>query len=302
MRLLTLTGPGGIGKTHFALELAQRIAPQFADGARFAALATLDDPALVPSEIAQALGASEGEGLSAALAASELLLVIDNFEQLLDAAPELSRILAASPRSKLVVTSRAALRIGGEHELAVPPLASAPSTDLFLRRARAFDPRLTLGEGDEQRIEQICARLDGLPLAIELAAARMKVLTPAAILERLGRRLDLLSSGSRDAPARQQTLRAAIGWSYDLLEPSAQTIFERLGVFSGGFTLEAAEAVCGFDALDGIAALVEHSLLTSRSGRFEMLETVREYAHDRLAASDSLDRTRAPTTRGSSPG
>jgi predicted ATPase/DNA-binding SARP family transcriptional activator len=293
VRLLTLTGPGGIGKTHFALELAQRIASRFADGARFAGLATLDDPALVESEIAQALGASEGEGLAAVLAGSELLLVIDNFEQLLDAAPSLSRILAASPRSKLVVTSRAALRIGGEHELAMPPLASAPSTDLFLRRARAIDPRLTLGEGDEQRIEQICARLDGLPLAIELAAARMKVLTPAAILERLGRRLDLLSSGSRDAPARQQTLRAAIGWSYDLLEPSAQTIFERLGVFSGGFTLEAAEAVCGWDALDGIAALVEHSLLASRSGRFEMLETVREYAHDRLAASDGLAAARA---------
>ncbi len=212
VRLLTLTGPGGIGKTHFALELAHREAPNFAGGARFAGLAAVDDPAMVPWEVAQALGAGE-EGLDAALAGSELLLVIDNFEQLLDAAPELSRILAASPRSKLVVTSRAALRLAGEHELAMPPLASAPSADLFLRRARALDPRLTLSPGDEQRIEQICARLDGLPLAIELAAARMKVLTPAAILERLGRRLDLLSSGSRDAPARQQTLRAAIGWS-----------------------------------------------------------------------------------------
>jgi predicted ATPase/DNA-binding SARP family transcriptional activator len=296
VRLLTLTGPGGIGKTHFALELAQRVAPKFADGARFAALAAVDDPALVPSEIAQALGAAE-EGLAAALAAGELLLVVDNFEQLLDAGPELSRILAASPRSKMVVTSRAALRLGGEHELAVPPLASEPSADLFLRRARAIDPRLTLGAGDERRIEQICARLDGLPLAIELAAARMKVLTPAAILERLGHRLDLLSSGSRDAPARQQTLRAAIGWSYDLLEPSAQTIFERVAVFVGGFTLEAAEAVCGLDALEGIAALVDHSLLASRSGRFRMLETVREYAHDRLACSDRLDATRGDHAR-----
>ena len=297
VRLLTLTGPGGIGKTHFALELAHRLAPRFADGARFAPLATLDDPALVPSEIAQALGASEGEGLAAALAGSELLVVIDNFEQLLDAAPELARILAVSPRSKLIVTSRAALRIAGEHELAVPPLATAPSTDLFLRRARAINSRLALADGDEQRIEQICARLDGLPLAIELAAARMKVLTPEAILERLGRRLDLLSSGSRDAPARQQTLRAAIGWSYDLLEPSAQTIFARLSVFVGGFTLDAAEAVCGLDALDGIAALVEHSLLTSRSGRFEMLETVREYAHDRLADSGDLADARAEHAR-----
>ncbi|HEX6022896.1 MAG TPA: BTAD domain-containing putative transcriptional regulator [Solirubrobacter sp.] len=296
VRLLTLTGPGGIGKTHFALELAHRIAPKFAGGARFAGLAATDDPALVRSEIAQALGAAE-EGLDAALAGSELLIVIDNFEQLLDAAPELSRILAASPRSKLVVTSRAALRLAGEHELAMPPLASAPSADLFVRRARAHDPRLQLGAGDEQLIEQICARLDGLPLAIELAAARMKVLTPAAILERLGRRLDLLSAGPRDAPARQQTLRAAIGWSYDLLEPAAQTIFERLGVFVGGFTLEAAEAVCGLDALDGIAALVDHSLVMSRGGRFDMLETVREYALDRIAAGDGLDAARAAHAR-----
>ena len=217
------------------------------------------------------------------LARNAVLLVIDNFEQVLDAAPELSRLLAASPQTKLVVTSRAALRIqrrarAGDaaagrraRRRAVPCGAPARST-----RGCGSAP------GDEQRIEQICARLDGLPLAIELAAARMKVLKPAAILERLGRRLDLLSSGSRDAPARQQTLRAAIGWSYDLLDPDTQAVFERLGVFAGGFTLEAAEAVCGFEALDAIASLVEHSLLTSRDGRFELLETVREYALDRL--------------------
>jgi predicted ATPase/DNA-binding SARP family transcriptional activator len=281
VRLLTLTGPGGIGKSHFALELAHRIAPRFRDGARFVALAGLEDPALVPTEIAQALGAGEGEA-AAVLARNALLLVIDNFEQVLDAAPELSRLLAASPESKLVVTSRAALRIHGEHELAVPPLATEPSAELFVRRARALDSRLSLAPGDAERIAQICARLDGLPLAIELAAARMKVLKPAAILERLGRRLDLLSSGPRDAPVRQQTLRAAIGWSYDLLDAETQATFERLGVFAGGFTLESAEAVCGLDALDAIASLVEHSLLASRDGRFEMLETVREYAVDRL--------------------
>ena len=293
VRLLTLTGPGGIGKTRFSIELAHRLAPEFADGARFVSLAALADPALVSSEIAQELGAAESEGLVSVLASSALLLVIDNFEQLLDAAPEVSRLLAASPRSKFVVTSRAALRIAGEHELAVPPLAAAPSADLFLRRARALDSRLELAAGDAGHIERICARLDGLPLAIELAAARMKVLSPASILERLEHRLDLLSAGPRDAPLRQQTLRAAIGWSYDLLDPTAQALFARLGVFVGGFTLEAAEAVCGPDALDGIAALVEQSLVTRRAGRFGMLETVREYALDRLAHQGELEEVQA---------
>ncbi|MBO9579153.1 MAG: tetratricopeptide repeat protein, partial [Microbacteriaceae bacterium] len=283
IRLLTLTGPGGIGKSHFALELGHRLAPEFADGARFVALAGLEDPSLVATEIAEA---------AALLSHHAVLLVIDNFEQLLDAAPELSRLLATSPQSKLVVTSRAALRIQGEHELGVPPLAAEPSAELFVRRARALDPRLRLLPGDEERIRQICARLDGLPLAIELAAARMKVLKPAAILERLGRRLDLLSSGPRDAPVRQQTLRAAIGWSYDLLDPDARAVFERLGVFAGGFTLELAEAVCGFEALDAIASLVEHSLVTSRDGRFELLETIREYAVDRLTKAGTLDEVR----------
>ncbi len=243
------------------------------------------------------LGASEGEGLDAVLARSALLLVVDNFEQLLSAAPELGRLLSMSPRSKLLVTSRAALRIAGEHELSVPPLAVAPSAELFVRRARALDSAPDPGTRRRARIEQICARLDGLPLAIELAAARMKVLTPAAILERLGRRLDLLSSGPRDAPLRQQTLRAAIGWSYDLLDPPTRTTFERLGVFAGGCTLEAAEAVCGPDALDGVAALVEHSLLTSRGGRFGMLETVREYALDRLTHGGEAETARRAHAR-----
>jgi predicted ATPase/DNA-binding SARP family transcriptional activator len=297
VRLLTLTGPGGIGKTHLALELAHLAAPGFADGAYFIELSALDDAARVTSKIAQELAANEGEGLTAVLARSELLIVLDNFEQLLDAAPDLARLLAVSPRSKLVVTSRAALRIGPEHEFAVPPLPAEPAAELFLRRARALNPRLQLEPGDEQRIEQICARLDGLPLAIELAAARTKVLRPASILERLGKRLDLLSAGSRDAPRRQQTLRAAIGWSYDLLDPLAQTTFERVGVFAGGFTLEAAEAVCGPAALDGLAALVEHSLLTTRDGRFQMLETVREYAHDLLESGDRLDDARRAHAR-----
>ena len=288
MRLVTLTGPGGIGKSRLALELAHRLAPQFSGGAVFVPLAALDDPGLVGAEIAQAAGED--------LAAAELLLVIDNFEQLLDAAPELSRVLASSPRSKLLVTSRAALRIKGEHEFAVPPLASAPSAELFVERARALDPRIAFGAADDA-IGQICARLDGLPLAIELAAARTKVLSPAAILERLSRRLDLLSSGPRDAPPRQQTLRAAIGWSYDLLDPTARATFDRLGVFTGGFTLEAAEAVCGIDALDAVAALVDHSLVQGAAGRLGMLETVREFALDRLQASGALDATRRAHAR-----
>jgi predicted ATPase/DNA-binding SARP family transcriptional activator len=288
VRLLTLTGPGGIGKTRFALELGRRAAASFADGAAFVALAPVSDPARVPAEIAEALGLADSasgdvhRALVAVLRDRELLLVIDNFEQVLPAAPDLGRLLADAPGVTLLVTSRAALRLAGEHELAVPPLAAAPSADLFLRRARALDPRLELSPADTAAVERICERLDGLPLAIELAAARTKVLSPEAILERLGHRLDLLSAGPRDAPARQQTLRAAIGWSHELLDPDAQALFARLGVFVGGWTLDAAEAVCGPQALDGLAALIDHSLAVSRRQRFGMLETVREYALERL--------------------
>ena len=292
VRLLTLTGPGGIGKTRLALELAHR------HGGRFVALGALDDSARVLSAIAQALGAVEGEGqspleaLAASLADDEHLLVLDNFEQVLDAAPDLARLLSASARTQLVVTSRAALRVGGEHELALAPLAPAPAAELFVSRARALNPRLELGAAETEQIDRICERLDGLPLAIELAAARSKLLGPGAILDRLERRLDLLSAGSRDAPARQQTLRATIDWSYDLLEPQAQALFARLGVFAGGWTLETAEAVCGPDALDGLATLVDQSLVAPGDGRFTMLETVREYALERLTASGELDEVR----------
>ena len=268
-RLLTLTGPGGIGKTRFALELAHRLGGTFRDGARMISLGAVDDPARVLGELEPIVGL-------------ETLAIVDNFEQVLAAAADLSSVLAASPGAKLIVTSRAPLRIAAEHELALGPLETEPAVALFLRRARAVDPRLALEPGDEGRIEQICTRLDGLPLAIELAAARIKVLSPAEILDRLTRRLDLLSSGPRDAPERQQTLRAAIGWSYDLLDPPAQQLFSQLGVFVGGFTLQAAEAVCGSDALDGIAALADHSLLTRDGRRYGMLETVREYALEQL--------------------
>jgi predicted ATPase/DNA-binding SARP family transcriptional activator len=278
VRLLTLTGPGGIGKTRFALELAHTLGPEFAEGARFVALGALEQPEQVGAELEAALGDVD---------ARELLLVIDNFEQLLDAAGEVARVLDASPRSKIVVTSRAPMRLGAEHELALGALAREPATALFIRRARAVDPRLKLD--DQPEIARICAKLDGLPLAIELAAARIRVLTPAEILDRLSRRLDLLSAGPRDAPVRQQTLRAAIGWSYDLLDPASRTLFSRLSVFAGGFTVALAEEVCGRDALDGIQALADRSLLTrDRDGRFGMLETVREYALERLEAGDAV--------------
>ena len=298
VRLLTLTGPGGIGKTRLARELAERLEPRFEDGARFVALAAVADPERVVPAIAQALGALESEGqnpfeaLVALLAERELLLVLDNLEQVLAAAPELGQVLAAAPRVKLLITSRAALRLAGEHELAIAPLAPAPAADLFLRRARALNPRLALGEDEQAGVVRICERLDGLPLAIELAAARSKVLAPAAILERLERRLDLLSAGARDAPARHQTLRATIDWSYDLLDPPAQRLFAQLGVFVGGWTLEAAEAVCGPGALDGLEQLVGQSLVTPAEGRFGMLQTVREYALERLAQDGGLEATR----------
>ena len=297
VRLLTLTGPGGIGKTRLARELAVRLEPRFEAGARFVALAAIADPERVVPAVAQALGALESdaqsplEALVAMLGERELLLVLDNLEQVLDAAPELAALLAAAPRVKLLATSRGALRLAGERELAIAPLAAAPAAELFLRRARALNPRLAVGEGEQAGVARICERLDGLPLAIELAAARSKVLTPAAILERLERRLDLLSAGPRDAPARQQTLRATIDWSYDLLEPSAQRLFAQLGVFVGGWTLEAAETICGPGALDGLDTLVDQSLVTPAHGRFGMLQTVRDYALERLAQDGGVEAT-----------
>jgi predicted ATPase/DNA-binding SARP family transcriptional activator len=294
VRLITLTGPGGIGKTRMALELARREAGRFADGPRFVPLGAIDDPERVLPEIARALEIpdDDGESLTGYMAARELLLVADNLEQVVDAAPRLGEMLAASPGTKLVATSRAPLRIAGEHELPVPPLASEPARELFVARARAVDPRFELSDDDAVSIERICVRLDGLPLAIELAAARSKVLTPPAILDRLEQRLDLLTAGPRDAPARQRTLRGAIGWSYELLDEKARTLFGELGVFVGGWTLEAAEAVAGPDALDGIAALADQSLVTRTGDRFEMFESIRAYALEQLSAAGGLDDAR----------
>ena len=292
VRVITLTGPGGIGKTRLALELARRESGRFADGPCFVPLGAIDEPERVLPEIARALEIPEDDGVAEFLAGRELLLVADNLEQVVDAAPELSELLAASAGSKLVATSRAPLRVAGEHELPVPPLAGEPARELFVARARAVDPRLSFTAEDVECVDRICERLDGLPLAIELAAARSKVLSPPAILDRLERQLDLLTAGPRDAPARQRTLRAAIGWSYDLLEEDARTLFAELGVFVGGWTLEAAEAVTGPDALDGIAALVDQSLVTRDGDRFAMYESIRAFALEQLGAAGGHDDAR----------
>ena len=292
VRLITLTGPGGIGKTRLALELARREAGRFADGPCFVPLGAIEEPERVLPEIARALEIPEDEDVAAWVAGRELLLVADNLEQVVEAAPALGELLAASPGSKLVATSRAPLRVAGEHELPVPPLAGGPARELFVARARAVDPRLAFTAEDQDAVDRICRRLDGLPLAIELAAARSKVLSPPAILDRLERQLDLLTAGPRDAPERQRTLRAAIGWSYDLLESEARTLFAELGVFVGGWTLESAEAITGPDALDGIAALVDQSLVTRDGDRFAMYDSIRAYALEQLGALGGLEPVR----------
>jgi predicted ATPase/class 3 adenylate cyclase/Flp pilus assembly protein TadD len=276
-RLVTLTGPGGTGKTRLALEAATTLVPSYKAGVFWVGLASLRDPALVPETIAQTLGAKDG--LAEHIGARELLLLLDNLEQVIDAAPELGSLLSACPNLTLLVTSRELLRVQGEVEYPVPPLATPEGVDLFCARAQ-LEPS---GE-----IAELCARLDSLPLSLELAAARTKALTPAQILERLADRLDLLKGG-RDADPRQQTLRATIEWSYELLSADEQELFARLSVFAGGCTLEAAEEVCDAD-LDGLQSLVQKSLLrftpSDSGGRYWMLETIREYAGERLGEAN----------------
>jgi predicted ATPase/DNA-binding SARP family transcriptional activator len=303
-RLVTLTGIGGIGKTRLALELVRRLAPEFQHGTAVVTLATLREPALVARTILEALairevGADPEEVLIEELKGTELLLLVDNFEQVLPAAGSIARLLDGSPGLKVIVTSRAPLRIAAEREFPVPPLAEDEAAELFIARAQAADPSFALSERNAGAVAEICARLEGLPLAIELAAARTKLLPPVALLSRLGNRLELLTGGRRDAPQHQQTLRMTLDWSYDLLEPEAQRLFERLGVFAGGCTLPSAEAVCGGDGsvLEGLAALVDESLVRQREtdageARFSMLAIVREYALERLSRSGDGDLTR----------
>jgi predicted ATPase/DNA-binding CsgD family transcriptional regulator len=324
VRLLTLTGPGGVGKTRLALALgaAHDLLTDFTDGVSFVALSAVSEPDFVLPEIAQAMGLREAdtrsplEVLQAALADQSLLL-LDNFEQVLPAALELLELLVACPRLKVLVTSRAVLHVQGEHEFAVPPLplpnlSQLPAPEmlseyaavaLFLQRAQAVMPTFEVTTANARAIAELCVRLDGLPLAIELAAARIKLLPPQALLARLGRRLELLTSPAQDVPTRQQTLRNTMSWSYQLLEAAEQRLFRRLAVFVGGCTLEAVEVVCAERderagwALDGVASLLDKSLLQQvgtegEETRLVLLETIREYGLECLQSSGELEESR----------
>jgi len=323
VRLLTVTGTGGIGKTRLALQVAADVQQAFADGCCFVELTPFTTPQHVALIIAQTLGLRESrrrqplERLQTFLREKQLLLVLDNFEQVLPAAPLLPELLAACPQLKILVTSRAVLRVRGEYELLVPPLpvpdlhhlptpeaiAQYGAVTLFLQRAQAMQRDFRLTEENARAIAAICARLDGLPLAIELAAAHSKLLSLPVLLARLDKPLDVLTRGGPDRPVRQQTLRNTITWSHDLLSPEEQCLFRRLAVFSGGCTLEAAEAVCtapgemASPVMEVAASLVDKSLLQSvkqesEEGQLLMLGTLREYALERLAACGELERTR----------
>jgi predicted ATPase/class 3 adenylate cyclase len=349
-RLLTLIGPAGTGKTRLALQVAAECLDDMPDGVFFVALASISVPALVLPTVAAALGVKEvaghplAETLARQLRDRQVLLVLDNVEQLIAAAPSIAGLLAACPSLKVLATSRTALHVYGEREYAVPPLTlpdprRLPPIDrlsqysavrLFIERAQDVVPDFAVTNETAPAVAEICARLDGLPLAIELAAARTRLLPPAALLGRLDRRLALLTGGARDLPARQQTLRGAIAWSYDLLAPQEQTLFQRLSVFAGGCTLEAAEAVCGEgngqraasneegtgptlvvrcslpvardNVLDLLASLAEKSLLRRAEGpdgepRVSLLETIREYALEQLEASGEGEQSRGAHAR-----
>ena len=342
-RLLTLTGPGGVGKTRLALAVAERLLGNLPDGGYFVDLSPIGEAALVLPALARAVGAWDpGEPASPArvrarLGTRQVLLVLDNFEHVLPAAAPLAALLDACPRVRTLVTSREPLRLRREQQFPVPPLgladargaltpgavAAAPAAQLYVRRAQAVQPSFALTAANARAVAELCARLDGLPLAIELAAARVKVLPPAAILARLEGRLDLLASKGADEPARHRTLRTAIEWSYDLLEPGERALFRRLAVFAGACTLEAVEAVCaepptspggaaargrrrgrrgrrrvpapspGLPVLTGLESLVDKSLLQQEEAagepRLRMLETVRAYAQERLSAAGETE-------------
>ena len=323
-RLVTLTGPGGTGKTRVALRVAARTSGRFEDGVCVVLLAPISDARLVAYSIAQALGVPDAgtetpqERLKSFVGYRQLLLVLDNFEQVLDAAPELPELLASCPRLQLLVTSRAALRVSGEREVAVSPLAlpaalpalgaipaslavarESESVQLFLERARAVNGDFTLTADNAPAVAQICVRLDGLPLAIELAAARIRLLDPRSLLTRLDHRLPLLTDGARDLPARHRTLRNTIAWSYDLLDPPEQTLFRLLAVFVDGCTLEAVQAVSlsETDVLESVDSLATKSLVrsvvvASAQARLTMLETTREFGLELLGASGELEAVR----------
>ncbi len=301
-RLLTLTGPGGTGKTRLSLEVARLAEGGFADGAWFVPLDTVTDPALVLPAIGRALGVREeggrpmGDALVDTIRERHMLLVLDNLEQVVAAAPAIASLLSGAPAPRVLCSSREALRVTGEQEYPVPPLAPEPATSLFIERARQVRPGFAPDESELAAIRSICAALDDLPLAIELAAARTRLFAVPALLERLSDRLATLQSGARDLPERQRTLRGAIDWSYELLEPIEREVFARLAVFVGSFALEAAEAIVdprgelGQDVLGALGSLIDKSLLRAEEGRgteprFVMLETIRAYAAERLAGA-----------------
>ncbi len=293
VRLLTITGPGGVGKTRLAVAVAAAAAEQFADGVVFVPLQAVRDPTLVIGTIARSLGLFDFEGdleqrLIDELESRRLLLVVDNFEQVVDAAPSLASIVAACPTLKVAVTSRTRLRVAGEQEFPLAPLTREAAVTVFCERAREVRPDFQPDEADLDTVAEICDQLDCLPLAIELAAARLKLLSAKTMLARLEHRLELLTSGPRDAPARHRALRDTIGWSVELLEDAERTLFHRLSVFVGGYTLEAVEEVCGGD-LDALGSLVDKSLVRVDGERFGMLETIREYASELLDASAEAD-------------
>jgi predicted ATPase len=321
VHLVTLTGPGGTGKTHLALVVAAAVVGHYPDGVVFVDLSSLTDPALVMPTIAAILGVRETAGellretLTRSLKERRLLLLLDNCEQVLESAAAIAALVAGCPQLAILATSREPLHIRAECEIAVHPLpfpdparlpplvelGHVPAVALFVERAHAASAGFTLTGENAPAVAAICQRLDGLPLAIELAAARIKVLPPAALLARLEQRLPLLTGGGRDLPARQRTMRDAIAWSYNLLTVEEQAVFRRLAVFAGGFTLEAAEAVVNLegarDVFAGIVALVDKSLVRQREGvvgdpRFRMLETVREFAQERLIESGEEAATR----------
>jgi predicted ATPase len=277
VRVLTLTGPGGIGKTRLALELARSLLSDFAQGVWFVDLAAVRDSALVLPAIGATIGATDD--LVSRVADREMLLVLDNLEQVIEAGPGLASLVLACPRLRLILTSREALHIAAEQEYPVQPLVEQEAVSFFLARARAVDPAFE----DNSVVVEICRRLDHLPLALELAAARTKVLSAERILARLEGRLALLTSGRRDAPARHRTLLATIEWSHELLSDEEKRLYARLAVFAGGWTLEAAEQVCNAK-LDTLASLIEKNLVRYEEDRYSMLETVREYAFNRLEA------------------
>ena len=321
VRLLTLTGPGGVGKTRLALHSAEIASANFAEGMLFVPLATVFDPALVLPAIAKELGLAHGDErplfdrMVERLATRQILLVLDNLEQVLSASLQISRLLRATHAVTVLATSRSLLNIDGEQELVIPPLttpthakpgqpvAESEGVHFFLDRARAANPNLTLSPESALAVDEIVRRLDGLPLALELAAARTKVLSPQALLVRIVRKVDVLTGGPTDRPARQRTMRDAIAWSYELLSSDEQRLFRSLAVFRGGFTLDDATAALAdsadpshssLDILDGVTALVNQSLLTTndRDGdevRFRMLETIREFGLEQLALQGEAD-------------